>query len=692
MTPSAPVDPPRGMKELVNAVARGRLQERPFPRLLHQVFGKRLTGCLEIIDDSGDQSRVYLRDGAPVHVDRPNDHDRLDQVLTEAGLVAAHVISDISVALPPGKRLGEVLIEKGLLTAGALADALKLQMRRKLLRLFFPRRGDFAIFLDAHNYGAGGEFREMRVDPRCLMFPGLRAAYDETRLRIELAPLVNHRFRLLPTLPTALLEAMGFRSDDPTVTALGNRAYTLGELPLPGTKGTDGLCVVLALLYTDLLEATPSTAAGGTTGAHQAVPRAPAATGITGTFPVPSLSQSGVFPAVTTQRQTASYLAVPRPGGDPGRQTGSFPAPGTSAGQSGSMPAIAGGGSGGGGFNPRQTGTFPAASISAGQSGSMPAIGGSSTSGGFNPRQTGTFPAATLSGGTGQTGTFPAVTMPPAGAPVVGAPTSQAAVISQRLDELLARLPTISHFELLGVGPNATADEVNNAYLQHMRQFHPDRLAATGQRDAADKAARVTAQMNEAHGVLSDARRRAEYIAARAAQAPGAPPPVDHGRAILSAEEAFQKGEQLMRKGDLARAAEAFAAAMKLSPLEPIYKAHWAFTRFETPGAPKDRLVRETLRVLEEVRRERPKFGLALLWMGLCHKFLGDMASAEAAFRTAVEKDKTLLEAERELRVIEMRRQKAPVAAPAAAATAEKTASSAARQGQKSIFGKFLKR
>src|SRR5687767_2251847 len=102
MTPSAPVDSPKGTKELVNAVARGKLQERPFPRLLHQVFGKRLTGCLEIVDDSGDQSRVYLRDGAPVHVDRPNDHDRLDQVVAESGLVPAHVISEISGTLPPG--------------------------------------------------------------------------------------------------------------------------------------------------------------------------------------------------------------------------------------------------------------------------------------------------------------------------------------------------------------------------------------------------------------------------------------------------------------------------------------------------------------------------------------------------------------------------------------------------------------
>jgi curved DNA-binding protein CbpA len=619
MTTSAPVDSPRGSKELQNAVARGKLQERPFPRLLHQLFGKRLTGCLEITDDSGDQSRVYLREGAPVHVERPNDIDRLDQVLTEAGLVSPAVISELSAALPPGRRLGEVLIEQGLLTAAALADALKLQMRRKLLRLFFPRRGDFAIYLDSHPYGAGDEYREMRVDPRCLMYPGLRAAYDEMRLRIELAPLVNHRFRLLPTLPTALLEAMGFRLDDATVVALQTRPHTLGDLPVPTTKGLDCLSVVLALLYTDLLEATPVVAA------------TPAGTGTTGTYAVPSMSASGVYPVVAP-RQQGSYLAVP---GSQGRQTGTFPAP----------PA--------GSFNPRQSGTFPAAAAA-------------------SPGQTGTHPVVPAS-----------QTAPAAGGDNLG----------QRLDQLVARLGTISHFDLLGVSATATFDEVNSAYLQQMRQYHPDRLAGAGLRDAAEKAARLVAQMNEAHAVLSDARRRAEYVAARAATAAGTPTAAEQGRALINSEEQFGKGEAFMRKGDFTRAAEAFGAAMKGSPAEPIYRAHWAYARFESqsPGPARDRLVRETLRLLDDVRRERPKFAPVLFWMGLCHKHLGDMTSAEASFKAAVDKDKTLLEAERELRVIEMRRQRAPVAAAAPAhATAEKTSTASTAARQKSIFGKFL--
>jgi hypothetical protein len=68
------------------------------------------------------------------------------------------------------------------------------------------------------------------------------------------------------------------------------------------------------------------------------------------------------------------------------------------------------------------------------------------------------------------------------------------------------------------------------------------------------------------------------------------------------------------------------------------------------------------------------------------YKHLGDLVAAESAFRSAIAEDKTLLDAERELRVLEMRRAKT-----AAAAAPEKAAAvSAARP--KSGLDKLLKR
>ena len=43
--------------------------------------------------------------------------------------------------------------------------------------------------------------------------------------------------------------------------------------------------------------------------------------------------------------------------------------------------------------------------------------------------------------------------------------------------------------------------------------------------------------------------------------------------------------------------------------------------------------------------KERPKFPQGLYWIGMLYKHLGDLNAAAAAFRTAVNQDKNLLDA-----------------------------------------------
>jgi curved DNA-binding protein CbpA len=531
------------------AAASGQLAERPFARLLHQLMRKRVTGWLVVTEASGDESRVFLREGAPVHMVRPTDADRLDQVVAAAQLVPPEILREISAQLPPGKRLGEVLVERGLVAEATLADLLKLQMRRKLFRLFHVRQGSFAIYVDAHHYGAGSEFVEMRVDPRCVVLEGIRAAYDEPRLRAELAPLTGRRFRLLPSVPASLLEAMGFPAADPTVALLGTGSRSLTDFPPAQVSAADSLAIVLALLYGDLLEAEVAAAA-------KPAPAVPAGVAAVVPAAVPPARPQSPAPAAPVARPASPIAAAGRPG--------------------------------------------------AAAPGARPDDG----------------------------------------------------ALAVRIDDLLARAASLSHFELLGVPETVTAEALAAVYLTHMRDFHPDRIAGRGQRDLAVKAAALVARMNEAHGVLSDAKRRAAYVASRSVGAPSA----DLARALISAEENFRKGEVGMRKGDFVHAAEAFAAAATDSPSEPIYRAYAAWCRFAAPGAPKDRLVRETLTLLQEVAKDRPKFALGRFWQGQLYKHLGDLGAAEAAFRAAVADDKSLLDAERELRVLEMRRSKAVAA------------------------------
>ncbi len=508
-----------GTVEADRAVARGTLSQRPLPRLIQQLFRKRVTGCLQIQDDSNDESCVYLRDGAPVHVVRPNDLDRLDRVLVESGTVAAvHVAQALDVKSRTDKRLGDILLEAGHLSAESLATALRLQLRRKLTRLFFAREGTFAIFTEPHAYGEGPEFAAMRVDPRVVLYQGIRAAYDGARLQEELKPLAGRTFRLVPA-GHGLTEAMGLSAKDPVIAALQSRPVRLEELGTLATKVAEARAGILALLYADLLDS------------EEASPPEPADIEVSAPFVPP--------------------------------------------------------------------------------------------------------PAAV-------------VAQPP-----VAAPATDPA-LRARIEDLASRLNQLSHFEVLDVPDTATPAEVTAAYLKAVRQLHPDKLLGAGLVGLAKQTERILARMSEASAILGDARKRAEYTDSRSGKA-AAPDPA---WLIVEAEQTFKKGEAFLKRGDFARAAEAFAEARDKNPDEPEYRAYWAWARFETPGAAKGTLARETLSIFDDVLRTKEKFVLARYWSGQIWKFLGEIPKAEKSFRDTIELDSNFIDAERELRLIAMRRER----------------------------------
>jgi tetratricopeptide (TPR) repeat protein len=160
--------------------------------------------------------------------------------------------------------------------------------------------------------------------------------------------------------------------------------------------------------------------------------------------------------------------------------------------------------------------------------------------------------------------------------------------------------------------------------------------------------------------VLGNPARRAEYVASLAT---GGPQVAQNLPSLLEAENMFLKGEVFLKKGDYPKAIEAFSLATKGNPDEPQYRAYLAWARFDDPRARKEVIVRETLKILEGVLKERPKFVRGYYWVGQLWKFLNESDRAEHAFREAVQIDASFIEAGRELRLIEMRKSK-PAAKP----------------------------
>ena len=63
----------------------------------------------------------------------------------------------------------------------------------------------------------------------------------------------------------------------------------------------------------------------------------------------------------------------------------------------------------------------------------------------------------------------------------------------------------VNYYDLLGVAQDASDKDIRQAYRKLARQYHPD--VNPGDASAEEK----FKQINEAHGVLSDADKRSKY-------------------------------------------------------------------------------------------------------------------------------------------------------------------------------------
>ena len=79
-----------------------------------------------------------------------------------------------------------------------------------------------------------------------------------------------------------------------------------------------------------------------------------------------------------------------------------------------------------------------------------------------------------------------------------------------------------THYQVLGIAPDASATEVRDAYRQRAREHHPDRS-----RSSAVGFDAAMPEVNEAYRVLSDPGRRAMYDAGLRADRAGASAPVE---------------------------------------------------------------------------------------------------------------------------------------------------------------------
>ncbi|MEO7038084.1 MAG: DnaJ domain-containing protein [Polyangiaceae bacterium] len=247
------------------------------------------------------------------------------------------------------------------------------------------------------------------------------------------------------------------------------------------------------------------------------------------------------------------------------------------------------------------------------------------------------------------------------------------------------------YYELLGVAPDAVPSVIQASFFQLAKKWHPDRLGPD-LADVRELASKVFSRMSEAHQILSDASRRKEYDELRKDGAGGADEQ-EHVQRVIRAATAYQKAEVLMRRNNAVAALEEARKAVELDPSQADYIALLAWVEATQLNANLD----EVLARIEKAQRLEPNNTRIRWYRGSILKRMGKGGKAIGDFRFIVENDPRHVDAQREIRLYDMRKaelrrtgQKSPSDPPGAGASI--LPPSGSKPSESGRFGKWFKR
>jgi curved DNA-binding protein CbpA len=238
------------------------------------------------------------------------------------------------------------------------------------------------------------------------------------------------------------------------------------------------------------------------------------------------------------------------------------------------------------------------------------------------------------------------------------------------IEQRLAALDTLSLYDVLELAQDSTPAQIASAFPTLARRWHPDRLSPE-LNDLKEGVTRVFARMTEANRVLGQPASRADYDRSLG---PDGAEDAEQAQVvrILRAAEAFQKAEILLKKRD-PEAAEKFAQqALVGDKDQPEYGALYAWIRARRPDA-SEQLIGECLAALQAAVMAQPENVKMRYYLACVFKRAGQNAAALREFKFVAQNDPSNLDAAREMRLHEMRKDGKP-------------------EGGGGLFGRFFKR
>ena len=217
------------------------------------------------------------------------------------------------------------------------------------------------------------------------------------------------------------------------------------------------------------------------------------------------------------------------------------------------------------------------------------------------------------------------------------------------LRETFEKFKTATHYDVLEVKETANPTEIKKAFFEAAKRWHSDRFAGVELGEDRELLEELFAAVSSANEILSDEEKRKNYDVFLDRTRKGLPTDVG---AIMEADHLFRTGETLVVRGQFEEALKNLQAAVKLNPGEPDFWICLAFADYMVRGS---QAAAESLKTLEKHRAKSSKAGRYEEFVGRIYRAEGRANEAQNLLRECLKKDPRNVNAQRELRLIEMR-------------------------------------
>lgn len=218
-------------------------------------------------------------------------------------------------------------------------------------------------------------------------------------------------------------------------------------------------------------------------------------------------------------------------------------------------------------------------------------------------------------------------------------------------------LPEANFYDLLGVERDAPGEQITASFRQLAKKWHVDRFSQVGlSEDERSMVQDIFSAINEAHRTLTDPQKREDYDY----EHQEGPNVAD----ILTAENMFLRGKNMLKTGGIKGAHEMFKAACEGNPDEREYRAYFLYTEFSMlpkseSGVVKDKKrPQEIAKELDEIQQKLKDKDWLLTFQGVVQLGLGNEKTAIGLFREASFMNPNNHEAKRYLRLLDKRKDK----------------------------------